>query len=225
VPAAKKKRSDAVFPANVEETSAFRYGALSSEACLREVATRALAVSQVEGTHRGLVTPMRITGPLGTVTFRTQFVGEAGEPSVYSLLDCRLVLSLDDFARFLGELDVVEVLYSSAYRPRPESAPERARELRHGGGLAVDVHRFKRADGVWLNVEKDFHGRIGAKVCGTLAKAPAPKTTAATTLRRIACGASERRLFQLVLTPNYDRPHRNHFHLEVTPDVRWYIVS
>jgi hypothetical protein len=214
-----------VFPPNVEETPAFRYAAMSSEACLREIATRGLAVSSVEGTHRGLVTPVRITGPLGKVTFRTQFVGEDGGPSVYSLLDCRLALALDDFARYLSELDVVEALYSSAYRPPPEAAPEHERELRHAGGLAVDVHRFKRSDGVWLDVEKDFHGRIGARVCGAHAIAPLPKTPAAVTLRSIVCGANERRLFQSVLTPNYDRPHRNHFHLEVTPDVRWYIVS
>ncbi|MFO0006556.1 MAG: hypothetical protein ACK559_36105 [bacterium] len=27
-----------------------------------------------------------------------------------------------------------------------------------------------------------------------------------------------------MLTPNYNWPHRNHFHLEVTSGVKWYIV-
>jgi hypothetical protein len=74
-------------------------------------------------------------------------------------------------------------------------------------------------------VEKDFHGLIGAKVCGKNARPPAPATKAAVQLRQLVCAAAESQLFQLILTPNYDRPHRNHFHLEVTPTVRWFIVS
>jgi hypothetical protein len=43
-------------------------------------------------------------------------------------------------------------------------------------------------------------------------------------LLAIACGASEAHLFNSILTPNYDAPHRNHFHLELTPDVGWFML-
>ena len=43
-------------------------------------------------------------------------------------------------------------------------------------------------------------------------------------IRSIACEAADARIFHSILTPNYDRPHRNHFHLEVTAGVQWFIV-
>jgi hypothetical protein len=29
----------------------------------------------------------------------------------------------------------------------------------------------------------------------------------------------------VILTPNHNRPHRNHFHLDVTPGAKWFIVD
>ena len=43
-------------------------------------------------------------------------------------------------------------------------------------------------------------------------------------LRSIVCEAADQRLFTVILTPNYNRAHANHFHLEVTPDVTWHLV-
>ena len=36
--------------------------------------------------------------------------------------------------------------------------------------------------------------------------------------------AYEAQLFNVVLTPNYNKPHANHFHLEVTRGVKWFLV-
>jgi hypothetical protein len=38
------------------------------------------------------------------------------------------------------------------------------------------------------------------------------------------CAAADAHLFTTILTPNYDRAHYNHFHLEVTPEVKWHLV-
>jgi hypothetical protein len=162
---------------------------------------------------------------LHDVQFRTDFKAEDGGPSVYSLIDCRLVLALDDFSKTLHEQGIVEVFFSSAYRPPPKGTDETAPGRRHGGGLAIDVHRFKSAELGWLSVEKDFHGRLGARVCGSSARPPLPAAKSSSLLRKLVCTAAEQHLFQSILTPNYDRPHRNHFHLELTPEVRWFIVS
>ncbi len=41
-------------------------------------------------------------------------------------------------------------------------------------------------------------------------------------LRDVVCRADRRALFHVLLTPNHDHAHRNHFHMEVRPDaVRW----
>ncbi len=77
---------------------------------------------------------------------------------------------------------------------------------------------------MWLDVEHDFHGTLGAPPCGPGAAAPSPATPEARELRSIACEAVDQHMFTTILTPSYDRAHRNHFHLEVTPGVRWYLV-
>lgn len=33
------------------------------------------------------------------------------------------------------------------------------------------------------------------------------------------------RLFTVVLTPNHNRAHKNHFHLDLTAGVKWFIVD
>ena len=32
------------------------------------------------------------------------------------------------------------------------------------------------------------------------------------------------RIFTSILTPNYDKPHSNHFHFDLAVDVKWRIV-
>jgi hypothetical protein len=74
-----------------------------------------------------------------------------------------------------------------------------------------------------LDVDRDFHGAIGAKTCGEGA-GPRRVTPAATRLREILCQAVAQHMFNVVLTPNFNRPHHNHFHLEVTSGVKWFLT-
>ena len=82
--------------------------------------------------------------------------------------------------------------------------------------------RAGEKDGSHLDVNDHFKGRIRAKTCGP--KARKVKTAEAIELREIVCAAVEQRLFNVVLTPNHNRAHRNHFHLEVMPGVEWMLV-
>jgi hypothetical protein len=43
-------------------------------------------------------------------------------------------------------------------------------------------------------------------------------------LRSILCEGARARLFHVLLSPNFDGPHQNHFHVEVRPKVHWFIV-
>jgi hypothetical protein len=89
--------------------------------------------------------------------------------------------------------------------------------------VAIDTGRFIDKTGAVLDVDKDFHGAIDAKTCGAGA-GPKPATPAATELRAILCETVEQRLFNVVLTPNFNKPHHNHFHLEVTAGVKWFLL-
>jgi hypothetical protein len=144
--------------------------------------------------------------------------------SPYEILDCRLALALDDFAAILERYGVVEVVHMSMYRPPPKGARARKKRSQHEAGLAIDVGAFVRGDGARLVVEKDWHGAIGAKTCGEDAQ-PARVSSESMALRGILCSAADARIFQLLLTPNHDARHFNHFHLEVVRNATWFILK
>jgi len=207
-------------PGDAAITPAVRYGQLSQDECEAELTRR--SIEFVRETGDGILAPVRLTGPLHGVMFRTDQSAEARETSRWEIADCRLVLALDDFTEVLRNHDIVEVRHYSMYRP-PRKWPEGKIGKQHEGALALDAGRFINSAGAVLDVDKDFHGAIDAKTCGEGA-IPKPLTPSALELRAILCEAVDRRLFNVVLTPNYNRPHHNHFHLEVTAGVSWFLV-
>lgn len=204
------------------DAPAQRYGRMDRAACEEELARRDIPFTPVDEA-RGVLAPVRLTGPLHGVTFRTGLPAAERATSVWEIVDCRLALALDDFAAQLAAHDITEVIHFSVYRPPSKRWPDGKLATRHPGALAIDAGVFVKKDGTRLEVEKDFHGRIGAKTCGE-GTGPRPATPAAVELRKIVCDAAEARLFNVMLTPDYNWPHRNHFHLEVAAGSRWFFV-
>jgi hypothetical protein len=196
-------------------------GLLTPAACLAEL-DRARVPYRREGKRSGVVTPIRLTGPINGVSFRGQ--GRRYDAKPYSILDCRLAVALIALADIVREHDVVEVGYYSIHRPRNRGLRARSGgRTGHRGGLAIDVDHLTTADGERISVFEDFRGRRRAPVCGEDAAPGA--TPEAQLLRDVVCAADEQRLFHILLTPNHDRAHRNHFHMEVRPDgARWFVM-
>jgi len=209
---------------------AVHYGSLDRATCESELTRRNIQFTPV-AEARGVLAPVRLTGPLHGVTYHSALPARQRATSPYDILDCRLVLALDDFSQILAKHDIVEVIHFSVYRPatspvrRSRADGPRVQTLahQHAGALAIDAGWFKKRDGTVLQVERDFHGRIGTKTCGP-GTGPSPATPDARELRSIVCDAADARLFNVELTPDYNWPHRNHFHLEVTPQARWFLV-
>ena len=204
------------------EPPAQHYAAMSAEDCEVELTTRGIEFER-EADVPGVVAPVRLKGALHGVLYRTNLKEEQRETTIWEIADCRLVLALDDFAQILEKHDIVEVIHYSIYRVPPKSWPDDKLGAQHNGALALDAGRFIRKDGTRLDVRKDFHGKIGDKTCGNGAK-PHPATADAKELRTILCEAVDAHLFNVVLTPDFNRPHRNHFHLEVMAGVQWFLV-
>lgn len=198
-----------------DKAAASRYASLDRTTCERELDRRHVSYERV-GEARGVIAPLRLRGPLSGVTFRSNLSAKQRETATIEIYDCRLVLALDDFAKILQKRDIVEVVHLSVYRPVSSKVRLKGAGRRHSGALAIDAAIFKTKDGKTLNVEKDFHGRIGKKPCPTNESSPE--------LQKIACEASAARLFNVLLTPDYNWAHRNHFHLEVTANVPWTLV-
>jgi hypothetical protein len=183
------------------------YAKLDRDACEAELTKRSIAFTRGEDTP-GVRAPVRITAPLHGVAIHSPFPPAARAHSKADLIDCRLALSLDDFATRLAAHDIVEAIHISAYRSNKEGGcTAKYPGEQHCAALAVDVASFKKKDGKELVVERDFHGKIGSLTCATN---PPPNE-----LWQIACEAAQND-FLVVLTPNWNQEHHNHFHLELT---------
>jgi hypothetical protein len=197
--------------------------------CTAELTRRKVAWSPVERAP-GVRIPVRLPKDVGGVIYRTELPPHLRAANPFEVFDCRLVLALHDWSRVLHVHDIDEVLIFSAWRPPGKRWPDGKSGTRHPGALAIDAYRFgkKLSSGQssrgWLDVEKNFHGSIGAAPCGPRAAPPSPSTPESRELRSIACEAADQHLFTAILTPNFNRAHKNHFHLEIAPEVRWYLV-
>lgn len=193
-------------------------GALSSRQCLRALVRARVPFERVRWGSSGMATPVVITGPIAGLLVHA---GRGLAPR--ETMDCLLAVALVRYAGFLRARGIREVRHLSLHRPAtPDEVARRPLLPRHPGGLAIDAAVFVRDDGTELNVTRDFHGHLGAPVCGPTARvSTAPEARA---LRAIFCDAAREGLFHVALSPNFNDEHRNHFHLEIARSVSWLFV-
>ena len=176
----------------------------SGASCLR--ALDALGVSYRKARRRGIDVAVEVRGRLGGVEYRS-YGGK--DPLV---IDCSLAFSLARAGELLRAHGVDRVSYSSAYQRR--NIRGTSRPSRHSFGLAIDVHSFVLAGGEKVAAVKlDYEQGLGddADCMGD------PLTELGALLRAVDCQVSRSGLFRIVLTPDYDGDHYNHFHLEALP--------
>jgi len=200
-----------------------RYAAMDKAACQAELVKRNVAFADA-GPTIGVLAPVRIRGALsGGVTIHSLLPEAQRDRAAMEIFDCRLVLALDDFSAAISKRGVVEMIHLSAYRPRSQNGcTPKYDGKQHCGALAVDLAEFRRKDGTSLNVQRDFHGKIGSPTCVRRAGGSAPGTP--TELWSIVCDAADKATFNVMLTPNYNAQHFNHVHVEVTPEAAWMLV-
>lgn len=207
--------SERVVPLLRADAPSYRYGILDRDACEAELTRRGIAFEVSKAT--GVDEPVRVKALHG-VTLHS-IVGAR-----YQVFDCRLALALDDFAAIVAVKDVTDITYAYAYRPQAEyGCTDRYRGLQHCGALAVDIHELAHRDGTRLSIARDFHGKRGLGTCAP-GVGPTIKSAKADELWGFVCSAAESALFNVVLTPNWNREHENHFHLEITPEAGWMMV-
>ena len=152
--------------------------------------------------RKGIANGVEISGTLGGVELR------GGDPLV---IDCSLAVSLAEAGRYLRGLGVEKATFSSAYSRRNVRGTNRP--SKHSFGLAIDVHTFTGADLGTLRVDKDYEQGLGDDVdC-----LGAPLTQGGAVLKVMQCQLVRSGLFHLVLSPDYDDAHHDHFHLEAKP--------
>ena len=169
--------------------------------CTAELDARHIAYKAAS--RPGIAHPIEVTGPLGGVALTSE-----DQPLV---IDCSLAISLDEAGRYMRALGIAKATFSSAYSRRNVRGTNHP--SKHSYGLAIDVHTFIGPDLGTLRVDRDFEQGLGDEMdC-----VGAPLTQGGAVLKILQCQLVRSGLFHLVLSPDYDDAHHDHFHLEVKP--------
>jgi hypothetical protein len=205
------------------------YGNLEDVACLVALENRGIAYERYGRHAHGVQTPVRLMGPLHGVHFMHAEATDWLASARHEILDCRLVLALDDFAALLARRGVTSVYHYGVYRG-DLPLPRKGRPLHHVAALAMDVAMFEKEDGTRIEVRRDWSRRLGARTCAAdgasgASTSPPPPSERAGELHAILCDVVGEKLFHQVLTPNHDAAHWDHFHLEVMRDTEWTLVE
>jgi len=155
--------------------------------------------------------------------------------------DCRLLLALVDVAGRAKALGVKKIEYYSIHRPlnpppKKCSKGKRGRKCRkrlqkykktikgklsqHRRALAIDIRWLTLEDDTVLDVLEHYDRRDGVPPCSYEASDPS-----ALLLQEFACGLHQDKVFNVVLTPNANKAHHNHFHFDITQGVTWHIAK
>jgi hypothetical protein len=173
----------------------------AADPCTDELDARHIAWKKAS--RSGIKNAVEITGPLGGVTLHAE-----GQSLV---IDCSLAVSLDEAGRYLRDLGIDHVTYSSAYSRRNVRGTNRP--SKHSYGLAIDVSSLTGPELGTLRIDRDYEQGLGDDVdCVGL-----PLTEGGAVLKVLQCQLVRSGLFHLVLSPDYDDAHHDHFHLEVKP--------
>jgi hypothetical protein len=191
------------------------------QSCLSVLRSR--GVEFTEGPSlKGVRTPVTIDGE----RFAPRLHARAGRPAE---MDCQLAVALNDAQPIFRSMGITQLDFSGAYdyRNRRHSSKLSA----HANGLAIDVHvfhtgardyavarNFERRPGSWHALEM---GKGDLRAC--IAN---PRTAGGRTLRGLACRLRFENAFRIILTPDDNYDHHDHFHLEAPPDyTNWVTLS
>ncbi|QQR91649.1 MAG: extensin family protein [Myxococcales bacterium] len=156
--------------------------------------------------------PLSLQSDIGGITVHTH-----GGHEDQSILDCRLALAILAWSPILRGAGVIGIEHFSIYRPGATVAGT-SKQSGHATGLAIDLSYLRFEEDTSLNVLDHWETyKRNTPPCASY-----PEQSEANRLfRDLVCEAFHRGLFQVVLTPHFNKAHRNHVHLELVPEVDW----
>jgi hypothetical protein len=167
-------------------------GGLTCLLRLRKLGIRHRPLSEVHLVN----TPVELLGPVGGVQYKATWRARL-------IVDCRFALALHRAGPFFRALGLPIGYFSNTYRRHRKKSV--ARVSRHGLGLAMDLHRIRTRGGELLRVKRDYEKGLD-DACDNASR-PA--------LNRLGCLLKRHGVFDVVLTPDTNRAHYNHFHFAI----------
>ncbi|MCA9682109.1 MAG: extensin family protein [Myxococcales bacterium] len=149
--------------------------------------------------------PVRLYSPINGIDYR--YI-ESENPAPI-LVSCGLAQALDQFGYLLQSKGAVEVAHIGTYNCRVISGTETLSE--HAFGRAIDLGGFTLEGGEYFTVLDDWEDGVAD-----------PVTFAGQWLKDLTDKRFEQMIFNIILTPEYNAAHDNHFHVDLTPDAHFY---
>lgn len=167
---------------------------------------------RVASAQPGIADPVIVEPLIAGVTYR--YVSDTTPRAL--LMDCELAPRLVRLSQLVSSrYGVSEIVHIGIYNYRcigggnPDT--DGCTPSQHAYARAIDLHAFRLPDGTEYNVTSDFVITMHGDSC-PLASSNEPDRI----LKEIACSLWSDRIFQIVLTPNYNADHRDHFHVDMT---------
>jgi hypothetical protein len=141
----------------------------------------------------------------------TELLYYDGNPTDRVLASCDMAHSLADTILDVQPLGVTALLHIGTYNCRVIANVTPPRLSRHGYGDAIDIYGFDFADGTSYTLEDHWEG----------GPYDDPPITPVTPGGMFLSGAAQRwhdeQYWSIILTPNFNLAHDNHFHVDLTP--------
>jgi hypothetical protein len=184
------------------------------ENCQAELALYQIAFT-VGPERQGVVDPVTAEVPINGLGYR---VLGSNDPRPTLFADCTLILSLARAAAIMRARDIVEVADLGVYNFRcigggtPPDCPNGISQ--HAFATAIDIAGVTDRNGEFFSVNDDWI--IDPDTEDTCATPSEPGKDQF--LHDLICELKAASTWNIVLTPNYNDAHRNHFHVDLTPD-------
>lgn len=163
--------------------------------------------------NQGVADPVTVTVPINGMSYRS---GSSSTPRTTFFMDCSLALSLARAAPELRRRDIIEVADYGVYNYRcigggtPPDCPNGISQ--HAYAKGIDIAGLTSSTGTYYSVNDDWViDPAGESTCE--AETEGDKDTF---LHEVICELKRRGTWNIVLTPNYNDAHRNHFHVDLT---------
>ncbi|PCC66653.1 hypothetical protein SAMN02745121_00621 [Nannocystis exedens] len=204
----------AASPAGPDATALMAMNAARCHDYLREREVEFVVLDRDEAPEVAI--PVRLRGPIAGVAFTIPWTTDL-ERDAHAIWDCRLVAAVVPLAEWLHDRGITEVQYFSALR-RGKIVQQKPKS-QHNLGLALDLYALRRGSDAAATVEDHYPRR-------TLRRCPGPRESgpgaspprgapASELLLGLVCVATEGGLVHTLLTPDHDRAHANHLHLDL----------
>jgi len=167
---------------------------------------------EAAGATRGIDDPVRVQPIIDDTAFR--YVSN-DEPTAM-LMDCSLAPRLHELVQLTEPYGIDEVIHIGIYNYRciggGDPDVDDCTPSQHAYAKAIDIHAFG-LEGTerTYSTEVDWVIREDIDVCPGM-----PVGEADRVLHELACAMWAEGVFHIVLTPDYNAAHRNHFHVDLT---------